>query len=339
MRLAVVGWATDAGVGRELIDALKNLPVTSAFILPNKEKPTRKDLIEKVPHHLATKTDALDEMEQYLNEHKPDTILTWEVPGCWGFPDLWKKHGIRWVHVVHWDWFIQSHLAVWKQATLVAPNAMCQRGLLQSYQLQSTLLPVPIDTDAFPFRLREKANVFVSIYGYGGLHNRRGLMQVYSAWRSLQIKPPLIIRAQQRPYESPIPFGVTISLGSTPEPVGLFMTGDVAIQFSRYEGVGVTLLEAQSCGIPVITVDAEPMSELAPDLLVPVEKTETIVLCGKNLPSHGGSTPALAEKVADLHRKDITDLSRRARARVEEAYSWKVLRQRWVDLLEGRVQA
>jgi len=270
-----------------------------------------------------------------LNEHKPDTILTWEVPGAWGFPEIWKKHGIRWVHVVHWDWFIQSYYSIWKDAVLVSPNAMCQRGLLQSYKLESKLLPVPIDTESFPFRLREKAKIFMSVYGYGGLHARRGLMQIYSAWRSLQTKPPLIIRAQERPYDSPIPYGVTINLGSTPEPLGLFMSGDVAVQLSRYEGVGVTLLEAQACGIPVITVDAEPMNELAPDLLVPVEKTETVVLCGKNLPSYIGSSVGLSKLIKEVHGKDITELSRMARKRVEERYSWDVLRPEWLRLLEG----
>lgn len=336
MRLAVVGWATDSGVGRELIDALNNLPVTSAFILQNENKPTRRDLLAKVPHHLATKKDPLDEMEKYLIQHRPDTILTWEVPGAWGFPEIWKKHGLRWVHVVHWDWFIQAYYSVWKEAVLVAPNRMCQRGLAQNYKLESTLLPVPIDTERFQFRPREKAKVFVSVYGYGGLHGRRSLPQVYSAWRSLSNKPPLVIRAQERPYDSPIPYGVTISLGSTPEPVGLFLTGDVAVQLSRYEGVGVTLLEAQSCGLPVIAVDAEPMNELAPDLLVPVERTETIVLCGKNLPSHVGSSAGLAKRVSEVFGKDITELSRKARQRVEERYSWNVLRPEWMKVLEGQ---
>jgi len=336
VRLAIVGWATDSGVGREFLDAMKHLPLTAAFVIQNKNKKTRLDLLGQVPHHLSTKEDPINEMERFLSEHKPDTILTWEVPGSWGFPEIWKKHGIRWVHVVHWDWFIQSYYSIWKDAVLVAPNAMCQRGLLESYKLQSQLLSVPIDTDIFPFRLREKAKVFMSVYGYGGLHGRRGLTQVYSAWRGLANKPPLIIRAQERPYDSPIPYGVTISLGSTPEPVGLFMTGDVAVQLSRYEGVGITLLEAQSCGIPVITVDAAPMNELAPDLLVPVERTETIVLCGKNLTSYVGSSAGLTKRITEVAGKDISELSRKARKRVEETFSWNVLHSEWVKLLEDR---
>jgi len=335
MRLALVGWANDSGLGREFFDAVNHLPVEAAFVLQNAGKPTRRDLLEKVKHHLASKPQAPTEMEKFIETYKPDTILTWEIPGGWEYPGIWKRHGIRWVHVVHWDWFAPQHMALWKEADLVAPNAMCQRELEKNYGLKAALLPVPIDTDLFKFRLRERAETFISVYGYGGAENRRGLPQIFMAWKTFMGKPPLVFRAQQKPYETNMPFGVGFQIGSTPDPAGLFVTGDVAVQFSRFEGVGVTLLEAQACGLPVIAVDAEPMNELAPDLLVPVDRVEHPVIYGKRLPSYVGSSAALTRTVLRLYRTDITELSNLARARVEKNYSWMALKQQWISLLSG----
>jgi hypothetical protein len=66
--------------------------------------------------------------------------------------------------------------------------------------------------------------------------------------------------------------------------------------------------------IYALTINAEPMNELGPDLLVPIEHTETVNLCGKNLPSYVGSIAALSKRVSKRHERGIMDLSRRARA-------------------------
>src|SRR5947209_2662624 len=102
MRLAVVGWANDSGVGRELVDSLRNLPVAAAFLFENPNKPTRRDLIT-VPHAISHGFEVQREMESFLDAHKPTSILTWEVPGSWVFPDLWTRKGIKCVHMAHWD--------------------------------------------------------------------------------------------------------------------------------------------------------------------------------------------------------------------------------------------
>jgi glycosyltransferase involved in cell wall biosynthesis len=339
MKLAVVGWAADSGVGRELIDAVRHLPVACAFVLSNPAKPTRTDLISGVPHHMAG-PDPISEMTRFIDYHHPDTVLTWEVPGRWDFPAIWRKKGLRWVHMVHWDWFSPDHMDAWRYAKLLSPNRMCHDELLKHYSLKSEFLPVPVDTDRMIFQERRKCELFVSGYGYGGLHDRRSLPEIFSAWRGMpQPPPPLAILAQQRPpeldREAP-PYGIAIEVGNMPEPRDLWSFGDVAVQPSRYEGVGVSMVEAQASGVPVIAVDAPPMNEVAPDLLVPVAYTGSVNLIGKPLPSYVPSVDALRQRVLELHMKDISALSRRARERAEKTFSWKALRGRWVEALEGK---
>jgi glycosyltransferase involved in cell wall biosynthesis len=332
-RISVVGWGGDSGVGRELIDACRNLPIVSAFVLDNPSKPTRRDLLT-VPYFLSRGAGE-SEMEEFLNLHRPDTILTWEVPGSWRFPELWRKRGIRWVHVAHWDWFASSHMDTWRLANLVSPNRMCEASL-KELGLGSTYLPVPIDTKRLKFKPRKKAETFISIYGFGGMNDRRSLSEIAQAWRTLASPPKLLILAQKEPSEinGPIPMA-ELSVQNVPEPSNLYDLGDVAVQPSRYEGVGVSLLEAQARGMPVISTDAPPMNEIVRDLLVPVERTLDIQIMGKSLPSFVPSAKGLAALVASIQGSDILHLSRRAREMVVNKFSWEALRGRWIELLEG----
>ena len=42
---------------------------------------------------------------------------------------------------------------------------------------------------------------------------------------------------------------------------GLYHLGDAYVYPSRLDGIGLTIFEALSCGLPVITTDAQPMNE------------------------------------------------------------------------------
>lgn len=340
MRLALVGWAGDSGVGRELIDAVRHLPVEGLFILPNNNKPTRHDLLPTgIPVHKATAGNLAGQMDRWLFEVKPDTILTWEVPGSWDFPAIWKNRNIAWKHVVHWDWFAKDYLNLWPWADLVAPNMMCKRELKAKHGLESVYLPVPIDTEMLQFKERQQANLFVSVYGYGGFHDRRSLPEIYSAWRSMNDPPQLEIRAQVKPYEierTGVHERITVKIGNVPEPGDLWDDADVALQPSRYEGLGLSLLEAQARGVPVIAVDAPPMDEVAGDLRVKVARVEAISIMGKRLQSNVPSVESIRKIVDHLRTADLGQLSRRVRYRVESRFSWKFLLPYWLYFLERR---
>lgn len=342
MHLAVVGWAADSGVGRELIDAVRNLPVSSAFILHNASKPTRKDLLVGTPTYFSNPANLDRQMELFLECHRPDTILTWEVPGSWSFPDIWADRGVRWIHMVHWDWFSTApeHLKVWSKATrLLAPNRMCQRELMETCGLESTPLPVPVDTQRLVFRERKKADLFVSVYGYGGPSHRRSIPEIETAWRNMgDSAPKLLIRAQKPVHEfkGPPPPGISVQLGNMPEPSDLYRSGDVALQPSRYEGVGVSLIEAQASGLVVIAVDAPPMNEIVYGPLIPVERSVKTSIMGKPLLSHVPSVSGMVDIVSRLKGTDISRISREARRQVVQAFSWTALRDRWIETLSRK---
>lgn len=332
MRLALVGWASETGVGRELRDAHRNLPVVSTFLMPHKGKATAYEF-----HVEAMKAPEM-EMNTFIEAHKPDTVLTWEGPGDWGFPRLWAQKGIRWFNVVHWDWFHPGKLKELAYASLIAPNEMCRRGLKERYGLASTLLPVPIDTAFLPFRKRTKAKSFVSVYGMGGPYSRRSIEEVIVAWDILGSHAPhLQIRAQVKPKEivGALPNNVELIVGTTTSVDALYAGADVAVQPSRFEGVGISLLEAQALGVPVITTAAEPMSDLVPKELqvASAARFSKDVMDGHAVAMALPNVTDLAAKVDLLHREGLGELSTSCSTRVREHFSWTALLSRWLEVL------
>ncbi len=62
MRLAVVGWATESGVGRELTDAAANLPIVRAIVLTHASKRNRFDLVPESLRTVSHGRDPVGEM-------------------------------------------------------------------------------------------------------------------------------------------------------------------------------------------------------------------------------------------------------------------------------------
>lgn len=333
MKLGLVGWPSDTGVGMELRDALRYLPAVSVFYMDHPGKPAAADFSGET----AGVSDLVRKMGSFIDTHKIDTILSWETPGSWDFPALWARKGVRWVCVAHYDWFAPKQLSAWKTARIIVPFDLAGVGLRMLYGLESTTLQVPVDLERLPFQERKKAERFVTVYGHGGPGDRRAILQIMEAWRMMGPEaPPLVVRSQKPVKElegAKLPHNVTVHVGNLQKASDLYAQADVAILPSKYEGVGLSLIEAQACGLPVITTDMEPMKGIAPEYLVGGETGEIEVMEGHRVATCTAHPIALAGRVKDLLHQDISDASRRARFRVQANYSWAVLKDAWIDLL------
>lgn len=334
MRLGLVGWASDTGVGMELRDALRYLPVESVFYLDHPGKPVSRGFTGKTvgPGNLTKK------METFLDSTRIDTILSWETPGSWEFPVLWKRCGIRWFSVIHWDWFAPKQIAAWKTARLIVPFESAKVGLRMIYDLDSTVLQVPVDLERIPFRQRQRGEKFVTVYGHGGPSDRRAIKEIIEAWRIMgQEAPPLEVLAQKPIKELeglPIPESVSIRVGNLPQVSDLYERADIAVLPSKYEGVGLSLIEAQAAGLPVITTDMDPMRRIAPSHMVVGETGSLEIMEGHKIATCTPYPISISGMVKSFLHKEISEPSRLARQRMQDLYSWSSLKNDWINFLE-----
>lgn len=320
----------------EIRDAVKHLPVSGVFYMAHPGKPMADELKDEA----VGERGALEKMEAFLDENKIDTILTWETPGNWKFPKLWQKKNIRWFCVVHWDWFAPKQMEAWRMARLLAPFAASSFGLRLVYGLESTVLPVPVDLGRLEYRKRKRAEKFVTVYGMGGPKDRRSILAIVEAWRMLGSEAPeLTIHAQKEPKEIqgiPLAKNIDLKIGVLKKPSDLYDGFDVALLPSKYEGVGLSLMEAEASGLPVITTDMEPMRSIAPWYVIPGLPGEVEIMEGHKVAIQSPMASSIAKVVLGIAYQDIQEASQNARQHIEKNYSWTALKDKWISTLAGK---
>ena len=198
------------------------------------------------------------------------------------------------------------------------------------YSWKTVLVPWPIDRNRFAFRQRTICREFLFVNGYGGgetsrtdgtptKYHRKGIeliLQAAALCRELRF----IIRSLVRIPE-PLPSNIRIA-PATRDNCHLYEDGDVCVQPSHYEGLGLQLLECQAAGMPLITTRAPPMTEAMPWRTIPVERSEVVEVGGGFISSHLMTPESLVETLRPLIGTDISEASLAARHFVESERNW-----------------
>jgi 1,2-diacylglycerol 3-alpha-glucosyltransferase len=135
---------------------------------------------------------------------------------------------------------------------------------------------IPWGTNINVYTERTKRNVhtpvkFFHSAGMGGIGLRKGTDILIKAFQKVKGPAELIIHSQAGIDR----YGSVASLiendkrvtfiHSTVGAPGLYHLGDVYVYPTKLEGIGLTILEAMSSGLPVITTDDAPMNEFVSD--------------------------------------------------------------------------
>jgi len=284
-------------------------------------------------HYMASWPPTVPQLKKWIDREKPNTVLFFE-----GLRDhrVWtclKERGIKLVGVVHHEWFGTDE--PWALAdVLVAPTSPAHVKI-RARGLQSVRLNWPLDLSQFPYRLVRKPELMLYNHGHGGYRDRKSEEELIEIYRRLSPRPPLLVRTQ-------IPFmedaskelGIKCEMGKVNEPHELYTQGDLAIQISKWEGYGLTMLESMACGMPCVVTDGPPMNDhvIWPELLVKSTQ-RTIEIKKAPAIAHDPDVDDAVAKISALMEMDLGDLSRACREHVEKEYSWEVLKDKWVQLL------
>lgn len=200
---------------------------------------------------------------------------------------------------------------------------------------------VPWGTDVELFAPRSSELVDqtqLTFFHSGGISpHRKGCDAVIEAFSRLSGPCSLVIHAQ-RDLKKHFPAladkiallessGRLVCHEKTVSAPGLFHLGDVYVYPTRLEGIGLTIMEAAACGLPVLVTDTGPMNEFITDgengSLVKVERFEAR--------SDNYYWPQAYCDVADLtakmqwyvdHMHEVSKMKARARAIATEKFDW-----------------
>ena len=160
----------------------------------------------------------------------------------------------------------------------------------------------------------------------GGTHRRDGPPAAATCRSSCTRRSPTCRRC--RPTSK--------SGGRRRDNADLYRDGDVCVQPSHWEGLGLQLLECQAAGLPLVTTDAPPMNECRPFRAVPAADTEIVFVYGDQpVESQLVRPDDLAAVLAAVYDTDLRDASDQARAYIERERSWPRVREALAALLPG----
>jgi len=203
--------------------------------------------------------------------------------------------GVRIVYIPNLDWAALRSTRAWldwlrahPEVTVVAKSEQVQK-CLADLGVPSTLVPWSIPDEVVRDRVLSPKNVrFYMNAGYGGWKDRRGVDIAVKAWRIVQAECPeaTFTLKTLRPSE-----GYKLDLGGIDVCQDVlprealtekYQEVDVVIYPSRWEGFGLSLLEALHAGLPAIATDGWPMNEMVEHehngLLVPTVRKEDVRL-------------------------------------------------------------
>lgn len=243
----------------------------------------------------------------------------------------WIHPGLRWLPYVDWMFcptvFTTEKLNHWKKRF--------------DFRWGVKFLHWPIDSDRFAFRLRKNCQKFVYIHGSGGALavsnaneqplRRKGLDIVLEAAKIASDVPVLII-ADSREVSAK---SANVEVRSPPKDNRLlYVDGDVCIQPSRWEGLGLPLLECQSAGMPLLTTNASPMVEHNP--LESINASTELACFNEDLWIESATSDAnhLAVLLKKYHGKDIELSSFKARKFIEQYHQWSSSKRRITSLIQ-----
>jgi glycosyltransferase involved in cell wall biosynthesis len=335
-RIGLIGWNSDTGLGTLNRDLCRHLNVDRWIIMPCPYAETR-EAPQGQRCEFVSRSCSRDEIIRQFNGL--DWLLFAERPFLPNMIEIAREVGLRIACVPMWEWLNPSASWIAYVDLMICPT---HRTFVQledwkkrfgfSYDLIE--IPWPVSLDRFQFRSRKQLKRVLYVNGFGGCegfrpdgtrvnYRRKGADIVFEAASQLpQLEFDIFSMAALPPS---LPHNVTVH----PVPSNiedLYRVGDVCLQPSAWEGIGLPLLECQASGLPLITTDAQPMNEYRPFRTLEVEYQEVVMLENQPILSCRPSTANLVNVLQELNGCDITDASRSARSFIESKHNWESAR-------------
>lgn len=329
--LGILSYKNNSGIGNVAHTFEKYLEVDNFFIVNFPEKSLRKDWLTD-RDYLGTNPvyQTLEqEIREWFNQSKIDKLLLIETPFNWKIFDIAKEFGIDVYALIHWECF--DHRKEWHKAKRLISNTKYGVDYVKKLGFDNIeYIPYPVDVEYLQFKQRIKVEKFLYVYGYGGVWDRKNLDAVLEVQQRLQF--PLLIKSQ-------VPLNIKgerieVRVKDIDDYRELYEEGDVLLYPTKFEGLGLEILEAMACGLPVITTDASPMNEFIreKELLVSVKGKPQFNIY-TNFQGNLVDIDDFTNKVKEIWNSDISSLSATMRERIEKEYCWAKTKDNYCEMM------
>lgn len=183
-----------------------------------------------------------------------DTVLFCELPFYGGLVERAKMAGKRVVCIPMQEWLPNDGWINYVDL-FICPTKHCFNQCVGV--LPAVYFPWPIDTQRFKPKVRTKAHRFLFINGRGGWCGRKGMDAVVRAKELWPTMPLTVISQGETKWPDPQP----IIMQGPENNWDLYDCADVLLAPHSADGLGLELLEAMACGLPVISTLGEPWNE------------------------------------------------------------------------------
>jgi len=275
-------------------------------------------------------------------------VLFVENPGFSQLPGVARSLGIQVICVPNWEWLDPGLPWLADVDVMVCPTRFTLRYLTQwkerfSFPWDLRYIQWPLDAQRFPFRQRHRCERFIFVNGLGGClarrddeggtYRRKGLELLCAAAR-LVPRIPFIVYSQSGDLPA-LPRNVELRAAPTNN-AWIYQDGDVCVQPSHWEGLGLPLLECQAAGMPLITTGAAPMDEHNPIGVIPVKRHEPVWLSASRcIPSQVMAPRDLAAALASVYSTNISAASLSARKFIVSEHGWPAAKEAFAAIVSG----
>jgi glycosyltransferase involved in cell wall biosynthesis len=338
-RVGLVGWNTRTGLGYQNRDIAVHLPVAK-WLAPRHPRYRRQSKPCMPGEYCAPWRRKLRTRDLHAWLSGLDWLLFVEQPYIPQLVLLARDLGISVACVPNWEWLTVGLGWLPYVDLMICPTRLTYDMLSEwrsdlGFAWDIAYVPWPIHPQHFAFRRRERCRTFLFANGTGGVpakrldgtwttYQRKGINLISDTAKLLK-DVPFILFSQ----EAILP-AMSRNVEVRPAPKDnrdLYKDGDVCVQPSHWEGLGLQLLECQAAGLPLVTTNAPPMNECRPFRTVAVSETELVFVCGNQpVDSHLVRPEALAGVLDAIYGIDLRAASEQARDYIERERSWHGLR-------------
>ena len=281
--------------------------------------------------------------KKWITTHKLDIIVFNEYKQWTNEPEnlvqIAKNLGVKTLGYLVWEKFKRYE----DYDRLLAPTRSYESFFRQHKIRNFSYAPYSIDFTEFPKKEKQKNEKFTFFHpgGFGGFLDRKNTMLVIEAFESLpDVENAKLIITSQKPLQFSREIHPNIEIinkeVSRQELIDLYYKADATLLPSKWETVGLPLLESLASGTPVITMDAPPMNEF-------IEEGKTGFLCTCDMISY----MEIYIDVADTDKLELTTkmenimsnemihklLCKNARIVAEEKYDLEKNKKYFLELL------